>query len=419
MPAAPPQLVCEHLQPLAKAHNFSVWHAGLAAGGAVLAQLQQQQRERADLRVALLSIDLVNDSADTSALCALKTGLGVLIRACTYEPAFPGWKVIDATMATDAVLAQVARDIAAAVAALRGGQSTTADLKKKVDHLKADVAAILQRSPQVAARLAAELDAPEGASPSALAAFLLDRPTANDLAAALNQIDADLEGACDSDAQATYNGAERARDFQAIRELLFLLLPFVIDWRDLLEAYLQTSAPGGVAPAVELRYASATVAELVVAGIDQRAARFQTSSGMPLGAAAIHIPAAARAPFFDVDGQLLVTAIVKHIAARKGIEASSDDALCQEVEGHLRYVAHKAPRRDRLPYYLLFEEAALGPSAWTLARSRVGAVLPCLRLVRLDDRAASRADERVLAESIKALLDRDPPRNPPRNPQRP
>jgi hypothetical protein len=270
--------------------------------------------------------------------------------------------------------------------------------RERAVQVEAAVAGLLLRRPKVAAALARKLKitAAEDTLARAVAKALVHERPAREVALAANHVDAEL----------ARTGADRA-DRAAIRDLLFQILPLVADWRVLVDQWLCGAAREG---AIELPLASATIAEIVVAGIDERICKFAECNGreMPVGAAAIRAPAAARAPLFDVDGAILVEAVVKHVAEATRIEQlSSYDKTKGEVEGHLRYHAAEAPDEDRLPYYLLFEEDALGQgeaaqSRWVLARSRIPAELPSLRLVRLEGGAP--AEERILAEHIRAIL---------------
>ncbi|WP_437636226.1 trypsin-like peptidase domain-containing protein [Sorangium sp. So ce854] len=266
------------------------------------------------------------------------------------------------------------------------------------------VTTALERRSQIAAALARKLkvmSAPDAVA-KAVADEIVRSCRAKDVAMALNHVDAALA-----------KSNTDVEDRRVVRTLLWQILPIAIDWRQLI--LLGRSTFADRQSAIELPLRSETVAEIVLAGIDDRCCRFAPSAagGVPIGAALVRLPAAAQTALFDEDGTRLAQLIVHQLAAPAHLDVAyaryAD--LRAAVEGTLHYHAHEAPEDELLPYYLLFVDADLGGSTddrdlWALARGALGAELPSLRLVRMTGGALELAHETVLANHIGAICAR-------------
>lgn len=266
------------------------------------------------------------------------------------------------------------------------------------------VAATLEKRLRIAAALAQKLQvsAAPGEVARVVATEIVSVRKAGETARALNDIDSKL-------AKDTADLEDRL----AVRTILWQLLPFVVDWRQLVVTGRVTLAGGP--NAIDLPLRTGTVAEIVLAGINEQCCKFAplAAAGMPVGAALVRLPAAAQTALFDVDGTRLAQLIVQQLAAEVGIEAQYTryPDMRDAVEGTLRYHAREAPDDEILPYYLLFVDADLGEKEgahdlWALARTVIGRELPSLRLVRLTGGALQ--DEMVLAKHIEAIMRRSP-----------
>lgn len=268
------------------------------------------------------------------------------------------------------------------------------------------VAGSLERRSQIAAALAQKLKVKSvpGAIAQDVAFEIVSSRSAKDVAMALNHVDAAL----------AKNNAD-AEDRRAVRSLLWQILPFAVDWRQLVVLGRSTFAGGQ--GFIELPLRSETVAEIVLAGIDDRCCRFAPPSagGMPVGAALVRLPAAAQTALFDIDGTRLAELVVRQLAAEAHVETTYAryPDLRAAVEGTLQYYAREAPEDELLPYYLLFVDADLAgnaddPDLWALARTALGSELPSLRLVRLTGGSIELTHETVLAKHIDAICSRTP-----------
>lgn len=266
------------------------------------------------------------------------------------------------------------------------------------------VAATLEKRSRIAAALAQklQLSAVPGEVARIVATEMVRVRKAGETARALNDVDSKLA-----------NDAADLEDRRAVRTILWQILPFVIDWRQLVVTGRVTLASG--TNAIDLPLRTGTVAEIVLAGINEQCCKFAplANAGMPVGAALVRLPAAAQTALFDVDGTRLAQLIVQQLAAEVSIEAQYTryPDMRDAVEGTLRYHAREAPEDEILPYYLLFVDADLGEKEgahdlWALARTVIGRELPSLRLVRLTGGALQ--DEMVLAKHIEAIMRRTP-----------
>lgn len=407
--------VCLQLQRTMEHDGFTVWHPGLPLPGDNYAEAMCRERERADLRVMLLSVHLLA-SEEFTALCALPPGLAIHVGPCDTDlPGLRAWRLFRATPVSPDTLYAAAQEIRQEISALRKEllQGQAADpppganpVQARVERLAAEVTKLLDGEPELSEALARQpmLRLAAGTQSQEVARVLVWERSALAVATAINAVDLALEKS---------RAALQLR--RAARRLLFQLLPLATNWRSLLQ---QGWGPAGGARSVLLPFDRATLAEVVVAGIDERLCRFSPCEGkeMPIGYAAIRVPAAARAPLFDVNQRIDVEAMVRVIGARLEVDYAdlNDDALRRAVRGRLRHRGEDLDAEDRLPYYLLFEPAALGSGTgaetrWTLARERLAEALPSLRLVRLTGGVDEPEDtEARVAETLNDIIRRGP-----------
>jgi hypothetical protein len=265
-----------------------------------------------------------------------------------------------------------------------------------------NVARLIEKHDQLIALLVARLEityAPGDGARAAASALVKGRK-AMDIAKMLNHLDAELVK------------ASASKDVRgALRSVLWQMLPFAIDWQALVVLGVATFTSRG--NAIDLPLRSETIAEIVLAGIDDRCCRFAPPlvGQMPVGATVVRIPALAQSALLDRDGARLAQLIVKQLAAEMNIQGHTSQyvEMRDEVEAILQYHAFEAPDDERLPYYLLFLEADLHGKEtehdiWTLARTRLSEELPSLRLVRLT--GGNTGQETLLAKHIDAICRR-------------
>lgn len=231
---------------------------------------------------------------------------------------------------------------------------------------------------------------------------------AKDVSVALNRVDALLisRGAADTDRY-------------ALLALLWEVLPLAIDLRRLVFSAAEPSSRD-----IELPLTSRTMAEIVIAGIDNRRCCFAPPKGkeLPVGVALVQVPAAAYAPLLDVGGAVFAESVVRTLAAQiKRSEFTTFADQRAAVESRLKYEVFDAPAEERLPYYFLFDENAVsgclqpGPSArtpslWNVVRTSLNNALPTLRLVRPTGGVLE--EELRVAECIGAICARSPIESP-------
>lgn len=275
-------------------------------------------------------------------------------------------------------------------------------LDKRIQSAVDNLAKWLISQDELLGRLARKLDvayAPGQGAP-VLASTLLRERQAALVVQQLNYLDADL-------VQENAPSSLRA----ALRTLLWQVLPLASDWRQLVRMGLASFSRSR--NAVDLPLRSETIAEIILAGIDDRYCNFApvTSQELPIGATVVRIPTLAKSALLDRDGSRLAQLIVKELATvvnMKTHEVPYED-LRTDVDALLEYHTLEAPPHERLPYYLLFvadELRGTNPEQdlWTISREAVGSALPCLRLVRLT--GSANKEHTKLAKHIDAICRR-------------
>lgn len=274
-------------------------------------------------------------------------------------------------------------------------------LDERIQRMIDEVAAILVDWPDLVTALVKRLKLQSAPGHSALdvARTLVRQRKAADIAGVFNQVDADLAK------------NKQVQDNRAVAcKILWRILPFATDWQKLVTAALRDFPDKFTAASnfLELPLRTETIAELVLAGIDDRSCQYTLPGPgkMPVGAAVVRIPAAARAAFIDVDGSRLAECIVHDLATRFMVDHYKHYSEMREaVEGLLQYHAKFAPEDELLPYYLLFvNEDGNDDNLYALARNKLKSELPSLRLVRLT--GTDVYHETILAKHIDAILRR-------------
>lgn len=195
--------------------------------------------------------------------------------------------------------------------------------------------------------------------------------------------------------------AGHAQDVAAVHQVLGLLLPYAADLRTLAAV---TSADDRVHT---LPIFTATLAELLVAALDGREARFVVApkQAYPEGATALVASrfAAVRASTADEEGHDLKKSVLKHLAEKFSLDpdATSDE----ELEQNLAYT--RSFSEDAPPYYLLFDRQC---GDWWAVKGLTfcESMPPSLRIVRLELNQPSRPNEINAALAIKETIQRSP-----------
>ncbi|HMY15847.1 MAG TPA: serine protease [Polyangium sp.] len=274
-------------------------------------------------------------------------------------------------------------------------------LDERIQRLIVDVTAMLADAPDLVVALGKrlKLSLAPGQGAHDVARTLVRQRKAVEIAGVFNQVDADL-------AKTRPAGQDRI----IACKILWRILPLATDWQSLVTAALRDFPDRSTATTnfVELPLRTETIAEIVMAGIDDRSCQYALPGPgkMPLGAAVVRIPAAARAALIDVDGSRLAECVVQDLATKFMVDHYKNYSdLREAVEGLLQYHAQFAPEDELLPYYLLFvQEDGTDDHLYALARSKLSAELPSLRLVRLT--GTNVLHETILAKHIDAILRR-------------
>lgn len=266
------------------------------------------------------------------------------------------------------------------------GLAASAELRERLLRMKQEVTATLNVRPRALAQLAARI----GCDPvsETLSERLVEMCGSEAAAHVLAVFD---------DQPLTPDGE---RDRAALESVLFIVLPYVSDWRDEVAACCarRDSEPA----AVELRYRSDTIAEAVMAGWVGRRCFFEHRAGAePYGVGAVQIPADAQTALFT-SGQHLLESVVLQLARQLDVGGSFRERRIR-VAAVLR---SREQRKgfDRMRYYFLFRDAASpdDPAGlWCLARTTLQG-LPRLALVRMRGQLSDA--EADLEESVAALL---------------
>lgn len=241
-----------------------------------------------------------------------------------------------------------------------------------------------------------------GESPEAIAEEIVRRRQAVEVLAAIEAVLRAL--ATDVDAV--------AEDRQAIETIFQSGVRYAVDWVEAVHrAREELARPRtGRRNTIELPVWKAPIAELVLAGVDDRAPAFELTGDTPL-VAFTHVEEAAmlRAPIM-IEQRRFEAIMVKHLA--EGVFKSNRDlvharrdpgsaAALAEMEGVLRKLGYPRFGEPPRPYYVTFggEDGDLwqvvceAPSAAT--------ALPSLRLVRLG--GAVNPDESEMVETLKNI----------------
>lgn len=291
--------------------------------------------------------------------------------------------------------ATVATDTTAPAPAPVGMPS--AEVDKHLARVKREVAAAVKARPRPFAQLAARI----GCDPAVLPDHLVEL-RGSVVARYLLEVYEDHPPTTEEDG-----------DRDALRSVLFTVLPYVSDWRA--EVAACCARGEGERDIVELRYRSNTIAEAVMAGWVGRQCCFEHKSGTePYGVGAVQLPATAQTALFTSE-QHLLDAVVKQLVSQLKVGGLNPYEERTRVQAELET---RSERRglERMRYYFLFHDAASPDNStalWNIARTTLhgDTGLPSLVLVRMLGKI--QPDEAKLESRIAAML--QPPRTPPRS----
>jgi len=289
--------------------------------------------------------------------------------------------------------------------------------QQRVVALRAQIASLLRSDGGICERIGERLGAPQPRDPAAVAEHLVDAVQAKRAANALNQLDEEMEE----------QGLPKGREI--VQRLFWWALRHAVDWSPLQAAHCATFAAPATARSVpvslELPFLSMTVAELVLAGLDDRPIRFGPGAGPedpPPGATMLRPSAATIAPLFQRRGQRRVEEVVRHLANEIGelnfrnwTGALSDTdftALQEHVERRLHVLTHEGRKAARSPRYLVVTEKDLraqgdASQAWGFLQTSLHAAVPSLRVVLL--RTGDFTDAESIAAQVTSMLRQSAP----------
>jgi transcriptional regulator with XRE-family HTH domain len=213
-------------------------------------------------------------------------------------------------------------------------------------------------------------------------------------------------------------------DRRIARDLLFLILPHAVDWEEVRReaiAELGRAASAKGRRALPLRLLTATVAEIVLAGVDGRPAQFSPpEDAVPVGVGSVALPPVWHAPLFEAHAEDAVDDIVdslareregadRYIRAARKSHQHNKQRLRSAVNQRLADRARPENKADYLPHYLLLIEDALLPALGDKGKTALDALaahtvevlgryLPALRIVRLQ------ADEKQFDDENAIVL---------------
>lgn len=269
-------------------------------------------------------------------------------------------------------------------------ESDDAENLADLTDLRERVRATLDTHPRVAAALVARLAVARGA----LVATLLDVVTAKQVAEHFDAVHQRLPT----------SGGDRA----ACEALFLSLLPAAVDWKDLRERLAPAVAASS--KPVALPYRDETVAEIVMAGLHNRACRFVHEDGkMPVGVGLVPRPAGSQTATFAHGGRVLVEHVMEHLAHKLMLDRLPErDQRDRYVRAELTRL-QEASGPERLRYYFLFHDHEHpddeGADAfWTLTHESLGASLGQLQVARMS--RSSQEGEAALSLLVRAILRR-------------
>lgn len=174
-------------------------------------------------------------------------------------------------------------------------------------------------------------------------------------------------------------------------DLLWQVLPFAIEWREQIAAVRAVSQKRGAAIVLSAR--TTTVAELVMAGADDRSAVFLPGSYPPLGVSCVPPPATDLVPLFNRGGEATVQAVVMNLGEEGTPQAAEWRRKLKpartEKQRQAIVSAELTVRARRTPCYFLFidddvgDDPAQREELWDVVQRALGKALPDLRVARL------------------------------------
>jgi len=207
-------------------------------------------------------------------------------------------------------------------------------------------------------------------------------------------------------------------------EVMHLLLPYLVDWRDTLTRARQQRNQNKTT--FELSYRTHAIAEVLMAGIDGRPCDFipAQDSRKLVGAGMVDWPASDLAPVLR-DEATLRAGVVQVLAGQLGIsKRGSPEAWQEDLRSELVFLQEDEDP-PRYHYLLVIDDelSAQSPNelkdwehplavadgrahAWQIIQKAVGSCLPQLRLVRLTGAPRDNPNERRLVLNIHKLQHR-------------
>jgi hypothetical protein len=264
----------------------------------------------------------------------------------------------------------------------RDSSSTTA-FSEDLRALEANVFAQMERLPSdivglVATKLGLSSSAPGEVKRDVVRALVFTK-TGKEVVLSLHAVDEGLKG-----------DISRASDRRILKQLLWFLLPFATDFRPWVISGRSALASGK--RFVDLPLGTFTMAEAVIAGIDNRPCRYErdTERG-PVGGALVEMPAASMALSLDPTGQRLAEATVGRLAveffhlAPDATELRNYAKMRRDVDETLQYF-EEAFGEERVPRWLLLDgEQVPSEKNAAVAVAVLGKELPHLRMMRKGD----------------------------------
>lgn len=277
----------------------------------------------------------------------------------------------------------------------------------------------LRGAGQTCARIGARVGAPNPQDASDVARHLVTGMRAREVAVRLNELDEALEE----------EGGEARNGQSAVRRLFWWALRNAVDWTPYHVAHGATFADDSrtrdVPVSLELPFLSMTVAELVLAGLDDRPLGFEEptrANDPPRGRTMHSLPATTLAPMFQLGGARTAEGVVCHLNRLIGEEQyrnrpppTSDEEyeeLRAHVERRLYALTYEGRKATRSPRYLVVTERDLGAraeagQAWGVLQARLLRELPSLRVVLL--RAGGHPDAESIATQVASMFSLSPP----------
>lgn len=254
-------------------------------------------------------------------------------------------------------------------------------------------------------RVAAALVERLGCTRGALAEELVEATPAEALVRLIQNLHG--EDPDDDDAPAPLDPAARDHDRDVLADLLFRVLPYARDWRAELVSCLARGR--GEPDVLLLSSGSATVAEAILAGWQDRACRFEGQvDQIPVAVAEVQFPTASRGAMFDNPDRLLEN-VVRQLKQQLTTSGVDEAEMRQRVQAALDRLRDHGRR-----YHLVVPDPEPGATHSRVARAvahlhgRSG--LPLLVIVRVAPRLTD--SDATIDDRVADVLKSSPPHRP-------